>query len=346
MIADPEGPVRQVCIFSEGGKERGLGHVARCRAIADAVEEVGVGARFVIEGDPSVGAVLGAANWEAREWTRNPASLVGLVARDAIVLVDSLTVTQEGCRAIEEAFTRTAFIDDYQRHDYTRSLVIDWTIGIESDSYYTTRKHRPAVEYLLGVRYAALRREFWDIPEKRIASGIGNILLTFGGSDIRNLTPPVLRAVAGRYPDARKAVILGHAYTNRDAIEDARDANTRIIDKPTTSDLVEAMLAADVALCGGGQTLYELARVGVPTVATHIIDNQRFDVTGWQQVGAIEVAGSWDDPALTVRVLGLLRSLEAPEARAGVSRIGRSLIDGGGARAIRDRLLRAWGQHH
>ena len=329
----------KVCILTEGGRERGLGHVVRCRAIADALEEVGVQASFILEGDDSPEAILAPFRWESREWIADPASLVGAVDRDTIVVVDSLTITQQGCRTIEEAFARTTFIDDYQRHHYLHSLVVDWTIGIEKDPSYAARKQRPEVEYLLGAKYTALRKEFWDIPEKHIATGIGNILLTFGGSDIRNLTAPVLRAVIENYPNVHKSVVVGHGYTNAAAIDDARDANTQIIYKPTTAEMVEAMLAADVAICGGGQTLYELARVGVPTVGTHLIDNQRFDVEGWQLARVIRVAGSWDDPLLIAQVLESLKSLESVEERADVSRIGRSLIDGGGARAIRDGLL-------
>jgi len=328
-----------VWILTEGGRERGLGHVVRCRAIADALEEVGVRPCFVVEGDDSTEAVLGSSQSETREWIREPARLADVVGRETIVLVDSITITQEGCQAIEQTFAHTAFIDDYQRRNYRHSLVIDWTIGIEDDPRYAARTDRPGVEYLLGARYAALRRAFWDIPEKDIAPGIGNILLTFGGSDIRNLTPPVLRSVVDHYPNVRKSVIVGHGYGNVAAIEDARDANTRIMRRPTTTEIVEAMLTADVAICGGGQTLYELARVGVPAIATHLIENQRFDVEGWRRTGAIRVAGSWDDPSLMARVLDALKSLESPGERATVSRAGRSLIDGGGARAIRDRLL-------
>jgi UDP-2,4-diacetamido-2,4,6-trideoxy-beta-L-altropyranose hydrolase len=329
----------KVCILTEGGRERGLGHVVRCRAIGDALEEVGVRPRFVVEGDDSTAAVLGPAQWETRAWIQEPARLADVVDRETIVLVDSLTITQEGCRAIEETFARTAFIDDYQRHDYVHSLIIDWTIGIEKDPRYATRTDRPGVEYLLGARYAALRREFWDVPEKSIAPRIGNILLTFGGSDIRNLTPPMLCAVTAHYPNVRKSVIVGHGYANEAAIEDARDAKTRIVRRPTTTEIVEAMLAADVAICGGGQTLNELARVGVPTIATRVVDNQRFDIEGWQRAGVIRVAGSWNDDSLIARILDGLKSLESPKERATVSRVGRSVIDGGGARAIRDRLL-------
>jgi len=189
----------KVCVLTEGGRGRGLGHVARCRAIADAVEEAGGYVRFVVEGDDSIAAVLGVLQWEVREWIRAPGRLMGLIGHDEIVLVDSLSVTQEGCDTIEGAFARTAFIDDYRRHHYRHSLVIDWTIGIERDPAYASRRKCPGVEYLLGVEYAALRKEFWDVPEKPIAAQIGTLLLTFGGSDIRNLTPAVLRAVSERY---------------------------------------------------------------------------------------------------------------------------------------------------
>lgn len=41
------------------------------------------------------------------------------------------------------------------------------------------------------------------------------------------------------------------------------------------------MLESDVAISAGGQTLYELASVGLPTIAIQVVDNQSEDISGF-----------------------------------------------------------------
>ena len=51
----------------------------------------------------------------------------------------------------------------------------------------------------------------------------------------------------------------------------------------------------DLAISASGQTLYELACIGVPTIAIGIIDNQKNNIKNWINQGFIEYAGCWND---------------------------------------------------
>ena len=60
-----------------------------------------------------------------------------------------------------------------------------------------------------------------------------------------------------------------------------------------------------------GQTLYELAaRVGVPTIAVGVVDNQINNIQNWQKQGFIEFAGFWDDDNLEENILAKLELLK------------------------------------
>jgi len=49
------------------------------------------------------------------------------------------------------------------------------------------------------------------------------------------------------------------------------------------------MAASDMAISAAGQTLYELARIGVPTIATAVVKNQLNNVQGWEKWGLSEM---------------------------------------------------------
>ena len=54
----------------------------------------------------------------------------------------------------------------------------------------------------------------------------------------------------------------------------------------------------DLAVSAAGQTLYELAQMGVPTIAIQVADNQKDNIEGWLKAGFIHFAGEWDDAKL------------------------------------------------
>jgi spore coat polysaccharide biosynthesis predicted glycosyltransferase SpsG len=93
----------------------------------------------------------------------------------------------------------------------------------------------------------------------------------------------------------------------------------------------DLMDAADLAISGGGQTLYELACRGLPAVVVNLIDNQTEDIRGFSSRGFAVLACRWDAADLLDRVESGVREIWHGARREAVSAIGRSLVDGQGA---------------
>ena len=58
--------------------------------------------------------------------------------------------------------------------------------------------------------------------------------------------------------------------------------------------MLNLMLKSDICISGGGQTTYELARVGVPTIGICLAENQKNNLMGWKSLGFIENL-CWDN---------------------------------------------------
>ncbi|MDQ7082427.1 MAG: glycosyltransferase [Aquificota bacterium] len=82
--------------------------------------------------------------------------------------------------------------------------------------------------------------------------------------------------------------MIGKGFRNIDEIKASADPNTELIFYPSAEEMKNLMLDADIAISAGGQTLYELARVGVPTIAVAVAENQMWNVSEWQEAGFIE----------------------------------------------------------
>ena len=58
----------------------------------------------------------------------------------------------------------SVYIDDNKRLDYPKGIVVNGSIYAEELNY----PHKNGPTYLLGIKYAPLRKEFWEVPEKKI----------------------------------------------------------------------------------------------------------------------------------------------------------------------------------
>ena len=95
----------------------------------------------------------------------------------------------------------------------------------------------------------------------------------------------------------------------------------------------------DLAISASGQTLYELACVGIPTIAIGIIENQVNNIKNWQKIGFIEYAGWWNNERLLDNILEKIDYLNDKNVRKDKNLIGTRAIDGKGSLRIAKNIL-------
>ncbi|MBN1872018.1 MAG: GNAT family N-acetyltransferase, partial [Candidatus Omnitrophica bacterium] len=86
-------------------------------------------------------------------------------------------------------------------------------------------------------------------------------------------------------------------------------------------------------------TLYELARIGVPSLGVCVADNQRRNLQEWQKLGFLENLGEYDDPSLFERLASSMAKLDAFEIRRKMSDCGKALVDGKGSTRVVKMLM-------
>jgi spore coat polysaccharide biosynthesis predicted glycosyltransferase SpsG len=247
-----------------------------------------------------------------------------------VAIVDSYLADVRVYEKISEIVRVPVFLDDTRRIDYPAGIIINWGIGARDLGY----PEREDVTYLLGPEYVSLRKSFWDVPEKEIKEIVTDVMVTFGGDDSKNITPKVMGFLAVDYPVLKKHIVIGSAFKNLAEIEAVVDDNTYLVHSPDAEGMRAVMSASDIAVTSGGQTLYELARVGVPTAAVSVADNQQYNVRGWEKAGFIENAGSWTDNHLLINIADRFHKLINVERRKQSSEAGRCMVPGNGADKI------------
>lgn len=325
----------RVYILTEGSSNIGFGHITRMLSIYKAFKLKGINPKLIVNGDTSVLDLVKEADFEIFNWTKNERKLLEKIKKADVVIVDSYLANIGLYEKISKTVKLSVYYDDNNRIEYPCGIVINGNIYAKDLNY----PRKDCIEYLLGLEYLPLRKEFLYIPEKEIKEKIKNIMITFGGDDIRNMTPKILKILTKYFPNKKKNVIIGKGFNNIKEIENIVDKNTELIYYPDVEKLKQVMLNSDLAISAGGQTLYELARIGVPTIAISVAENQDNNIKSLMKVNFLANFLTWLDKYLDKKILKQIERLENKAIREKISKLGRILVDGKGSIRIVNKLL-------
>jgi spore coat polysaccharide biosynthesis predicted glycosyltransferase SpsG len=284
---------------------------------------------FVVNGDHSVLGFLQGKRHVCFDWRRDSLRLAACLKTCDAAVIDSYLADEAVYCKVARMVSCLVSIDDFNRLRYPVGIVTNGLINANRRMY---RYHR-SVKFLLGSKYALLRSAFWNVPQKRIRKKMGSIMVTFGGDDMRNMTPAMVKLLVERYPFARKIVVVGRGFANVKQIRAEQDANTDIVYYPDARGMKRVMALVDCAVSAGGQTLHEFCRMGVPVVAVTVAQNQVNHVQGLAVRGLVYSAGWYRDDEIKSSVIrGLARYTY--RFRNAVSKRGQKCIDGQGALRI------------
>lgn len=124
-----------------------------------------------------------------------------------------------------------------------------------------------------GHQYYLLRDEFYLQQPKIVTDEVKNVLITFGGVDINNLTEKVLKALVSTGFSKYINVVLGVGYPNKEEIIDRYSMYNNVIVHENVNSISELMVKADIIFTSGSGTMYEACSLGVPSIV--LCDNER-----------------------------------------------------------------------
>lgn len=317
----------KVVILTEGGKNIGFGHITRCTALYQVFEERNILPTFIVNGDSSIMRLLKGKRYKIFDWLKERNRLFRQISGAEIVIVDSYFADISLYKKLSASVRIPVYMDDNKRLNYPRGIIVNATIYAEKMNY----PRRKDSVYLLGSRYTPLRKEFWRVPGKKIREKVKDILITFGGMNRAVFTANILKYLLRSLPGFKYCVVLARKELNAQLQKLLKNKNIYLHYDINASDMVKLMLNCDIAISGGGQTLYELARVGVPTIAVKAVDNQINNVKGLDRAGFLKDAGCFKDSRIYENIISAIEKLQEKKVRVVKSGIGSAIVDGKGA---------------
>jgi spore coat polysaccharide biosynthesis predicted glycosyltransferase SpsG len=308
VVTDP------VLLVTDAGEKAGLGHLSRSAAIAVALRCRGTEMRAYAQGvDERV--VRDGVEWLPLELS-SLTSVAGMV-----VVIDSYRLPQEALAHIGEA-NRLVVMHDQGPVPEKARLVVSVTDAAANGQ----------ATLLRGLGYAALRPDFWGLPTRVLRPDVRRVVVTTGSGQFDDVANELARTVAAVLPGVGVAVVRGpHATADPPRGIEAIEA---------PNSLLEPLLAADLVISAGGQTMLEAVAVGTPCVALPLVENQRAQVALALRRGAVRVVDQPDADAVASAATALALDHGAREA---LSTAGQRAVDGYGALRVAFEIAKLMG---
>jgi spore coat polysaccharide biosynthesis predicted glycosyltransferase SpsG len=310
----------KIVILTEAGEKIGFGHYTRCSALFQSLKENGNEVRMLVYLNDYV---LNDTNITTIDWIQGIDEIKSQSASD-IVIVDSYLASQEIYKKLKQKFHQVIAIDDYNRITYSADVVINPNVFFAETNY-----SNQSAECLGGKDYVILRPEFRNAQvTNSIRKSIGNILITIGGSDYRNLLPRLIEICMG------KGTAQIHVIAPEGLEQIGDNEQLTIFPSQNAEGIVSRMQNADLVISACGQTLHELVSLGKPTIGICLDIDQVPNQLYYLKAGFLKHDIVWNDTDFEQKLLIAINDFMDADFRLSICELTHSLIDKNGIKNL------------
>lgn len=334
---------------TDANAQIGLGHVMRCLALAQAWMEAGGSAIFVLADQvPAVQKRLESEGIAVHHLASQSGTDADATETKALLshtntqwlVLDAYHFDASYIAKLNSTDCSMVLFDDHgSRSKYDAEIVLNPNIFARSEMY----PKQSGAEFLLGLKYALLRKEFWSLSKQRAIApaNVSKLLITMGGSDPENVTGLVLEAMDLVQADHLEiTVIVGGACPNLEALKRAaKTARHPVQLLRNVTDMPAVLQHAEAAITAPGGTCAELALMGIPMFLLTIADNH---VLTGEEFAAQQLAVSvgWYKQFTPESLAKPIQSfLKDSQLRRKLAQKALSQVDGQGAKRVIEAML-------
>jgi spore coat polysaccharide biosynthesis predicted glycosyltransferase SpsG len=329
----------------DGSAANGMGRMARCLALANALQRRRYQMTFVsqIEGSAwpdrirrfrhavqrtphSAGAVDDRAAFLREVVGRAP----------TVVVVDSATIDADYLAELRRYAPLVIALADAPHCTYDCDLLLNPMLTHALVSVPFAR----GVQVVGGDRFAMIRAEFRRARNVRATepSGPPRVMVALGGGDNGPAALAIVKALLARKKVEKIDLVLGGEGGSKKACEAlAAEHSGRLHVCGDARDMGVRMTKSHLLITGGGNTSLEAACVGIPMLLAIRDESQEINAMQLDEAGAAQYLGRQGKVAPGEIADAAVAVLEDTFERKAMSRSGRLLIDGRGA----DRMVTA-----
>jgi spore coat polysaccharide biosynthesis predicted glycosyltransferase SpsG len=320
-----------------------MGHVFRSVAIADALRENSQAEiAFLMSADHSDGIrTVSRQGYPVRVAGQGEIETFLEHIRDysPAILINDLPVLEDHyLKALSHLGTTTInlvdTLDDLERTEHYKQVIVS-----------VMNEDRETPEGFYGGPEFAILRAHFKGRQKELREQPRMVLLTFGGSDPQGLTLKAAGALETLDPAVEVVAVAGPAFSYRRQFEALQSTLARKVPliNEAGGHIADLMLEADVVVCSGGMSVYEIAALGTPGIVLGQNLREEKRMLEFTRQGTVQYLGLGTDVGEAEIAAAVEALLKDVARRRAMSARGQALVDGMGALRAAELVLESAG---
>lgn len=319
----------RVLFKTKGGHKEGMGDITSSLALAEEFRNNGHEASFIINNNLNVINLVSQYDFEYHV-AESMTELTNYIEDKMfdIAILNQMNTPEDKALLFKKHSKMMATIED--TGESAKLADLRFNVLYPIDDAVTDFKFIP-LSPVFHVKHNAV---------KAIKQRVEVILVMQGGGDTYGFTPKIIKSLYGITADINISVVLGPNFSHDAELNEVLDKSPR---KVTIirgmDDLSDLMMEADLAISAGGNTLFELACLGVPAIVlcAELFEVGTADRLQKEGFGINLGFGEYVDEKDVYKAVSLL--IHNTEMRVKMSGRGKSLIDGRGAKRVAESAL-------
>lgn len=229
----------------------------------------------------------------------------------------------------EESDVNIICIDEFGHRALDADVIINPMISEKYWNYMSKAKLYCGAEYLVLPPKIAKYHKV-DNP---IKNSIHLITVSMGGVDAPGTTLKMAEWLPHIMGDVRINLVLGGGFLYKEKLERIVEGNINITVYQNIDFLYDLFLESDLAICAGGNTLHELAIMGIPTLVIPSMPHELENGMTFQKKGfsiCCDMADQITEQNFKKNIVGI----ENMKVRMNMKKRGKQITDGNGAERV------------
>ena len=329
----------------------GYGHFMRCMALADTLQknfEINFITRS-LEGSlisyiqkKGFGIFRFYSNSEKINEKNDAQKTISLIKKHSgpknILIVDNYQLSKKWETDVKPFVHKLIVIDDLSNRLHNCDLLIDQNLHTKVNGLYKGLIPSNCVK-LIGPKFSMIRKEFRMMRKsvKPRTFPIKKILVSFGGSDIKNQTLVALNSIKKMNGKINVDVVVGKANKCKKTLKIFCNKNKHFTYHEQIDNIADLMLSSDLSIGSSGSTTWERCCLGLPAIVSISSNDQRDIANSLSRKKCIINLG--DVKKLKESsYINVITNLKKNDLR-NMSKNSMSLVDGNGTQRVFKHIL-------
>lgn len=323
--------MNEVIFLTEAGKNIGIGHVNRCKALSDSFKNRNIQSWFFVRGEIDKDAL--GVGFENLEWFDEKVIYsLSEKYKNRIFIIDTYLADKKILNNLAHNFKKLIFIIDSTLNYHPSGIILFPSIYAD---YYVKKGKVKADKVIYGRKYLLFSNELKEEKHFEVREKVKKIIISLGGYCSSEDLHLSINSCLNKFPSA-KIFVFGKVK------QEFNNDNIYYCGIKTKKEYLDSLYDADFAIVGAGMSLNECSLIGIPAISVCVSKSQYINAKAWEEFVGVKFINLFDKANVSYKIQEELERIENYNFRLLMNKTFQAKIDEKGADRAIDKILKIY----